>query len=149
MSCFTGKTHTLVGAFDGANVKTGMIPRAVTQVLHHLSIVPQQKYRVFVSYCALTADKTAMVHDLLAPGSTPTSIRDTGVQRSRLAQVQITNPPEVIEVRVLQLPPQSIRRILTHELLSSPISPALRAELGNRCSHCDAKVPSKALHTCP
>lgn len=101
-----GKSYTLEGLFDGASAKVGVIPRAVAQVLNHMALLPHQRYKVHVTYCALSGDKSATVHDLLAPGSTPTSIRDTGVQRARLAHAHVNTQDDIFEVR---LPPLTLQ----------------------------------------
>ncbi|GMH34090.1 hypothetical protein BSKO_01924 [Bryopsis sp. KO-2023] len=87
-----------VGGYGGG--REGSIPRAVGAIFRHLAMVPEERFKLYASYSALTIGHEALLVDLLAPGSNVQSLRDTSspAALSKLSDLAIQCPDDIYEV---------------------------------------------------
>ncbi|KAG2425908.1 hypothetical protein HYH02_014908 [Chlamydomonas schloesseri] len=95
----TGKTYSLEGG-PAASRREGAIPRALHAICKNLAVVPKHRYKLYVTYCALSAGVEAQLVDLLAPGSPPVSLKDGSATTAlaRLLHYQVESYEDVYEV---------------------------------------------------
>ncbi|GFR41506.1 hypothetical protein Agub_g2200 [Astrephomene gubernaculifera] len=95
----TGKSYTLEGG-SSANRTEGAIPRALQAICKNLAVVPKHRYKLYITYCALSAGVEALMVDLLAPGSPPTSLKEASATGAlaRLLHYQVESSEDIYEV---------------------------------------------------
>ncbi|EFJ43029.1 hypothetical protein VOLCADRAFT_96773 [Volvox carteri f. nagariensis] len=95
----TGKSYTLEGGPPSARTE-GAIPRAMHAICKNLAVVPKHRYKLYVTYCALSAGIEAQMVDLLAPGSPAVSLKDSSASSAlaRLLHYQVDSHEEIYEV---------------------------------------------------
>ncbi|GIL61182.1 hypothetical protein Vafri_15579, partial [Volvox africanus] len=95
----TGKSYTLEGGPPSTRTE-GAIPRAMHAICKNLAVVPKHRYKLYVTYCALSAGMEAQMVDLLAPGSPTVSLKDSSASSAlaRLLHYQVSSYEEIYEV---------------------------------------------------
>ncbi|PNH12501.1 Kinesin-like protein KIF27 [Tetrabaena socialis] len=95
----TGKTYTLEGGPPASRTE-GAMPRALHAIFKNLQAVPKHRYKLYITYCALSAGMEAQMVDLLAPGSAPVSLKDVSATSAlaRLLHYQAASHEDIYEV---------------------------------------------------
>ncbi|GLC51685.1 hypothetical protein PLESTB_000529000 [Pleodorina starrii] len=69
-------------------------------ICKNLAVVPKHRYKLYVTYCALSAGMEAQMVDLLAPGAPTVSLKDSSASSAlaRLLHYQVESHEDIYEV---------------------------------------------------
>ncbi|MEW5297934.1 MAG: hypothetical protein WDW36_001110 [Sanguina aurantia] len=98
----TGKTFTLEGPsfVVPREGHEGLIPRAALSIFTNLLVVPKHRYKLYATYCALSAGMDATLADLLCPGGAAVSLKEVSAAGAlqRLVHFELTDRDDIYEV---------------------------------------------------
>ncbi|MEW5312120.1 MAG: hypothetical protein WDW38_003772 [Sanguina aurantia] len=95
----TGKTFTLEGPsfVVPREGHEGLIPRAALSIFTNLLVVPKHRYKLYATYCALSAGMDATLADLLCPGGAAVSLKEVSAAGAlqRLVHFELTDRDDI------------------------------------------------------